>query len=234
MLRPLATIVAAILLTRPDMPQEQAERYASIVREEARTRNFDPLTAVAIVHFESGWNPAVVSDNGEDYGLGQVRARFIGACKDDADPLNAPSPECKAVKQSLLDAETNLHTMARLISENKKLCLARAKSAALPRWLASYQGLNFPKQHKWCAPGEKTWKVVKYRSFLESKLVAKRVAQPKSDAKPAPPKAPAKAPAKPNAAKAPAKPAAVKAPAKPSSSHAGAKAAVASKPHPKH
>ena len=182
MLRPLAMIVAAILLTRPEMRQEHAERFASVLRDEAKARNFDPLTAVAIVHFESGWNPGVVSENGEDYGLGQVRARFIGACEDDADPLNSPSPECKAVKQSLLDAETNLHTMSMLISENKKLCLARVKSAALPRWLASYQGLNFPKQKKWCAPGEKTWKVVKCRSYLERTLTARKPA-----AKPAQP-----------------------------------------------
>ena len=185
MLRPLAMIVAAILLTRPEMPKEQAEGFARVLRDEARARNFDPLTAVAMVHFESGWHPEVVSANGEDYGLGQVRARFIGACKDDADPLDAPSPECKAVKQSLLDAETNLRAMAQLISDNKKLCLARVKSAALPRWLASYQGLNFPKQKKWCAPGDKTWKVVQYRSYLERTLTAKKPAVKSVPKKPA-------------------------------------------------
>lgn len=166
MLRPLAIIVSAILLSRPELAREEAERFAKIVQDEAKTRGFDPLTMVAIVHSESGWHPGVVAPNREDYGLGQIRARFVGACKNDADPLDAPSPECRAVKESLLEAETNLRVMGQLISDNRKLCLERAKSAALPRWLASYQGLNFPKQKRWCVPGEKTWRVLKYREWL--------------------------------------------------------------------
>ena len=79
-----------------------------------------------------------------------------------------PSAECQAVKDSLLDAETNLRMVAQLITDNQKLCLAKTKSAALPRWLASYQGLNFPKQKRWCVPGDKTWRVIKYRDILLS------------------------------------------------------------------
>ena len=166
MLRPLATIVAAILLSRPELAPEEASRWAAVVRSEAQARGFDPLSLVALVHTESGWNPAAVSPSAEDYGLGQVRARFVGACKHDADPLNDPSAECRAVKESLLDPEQNLRVVAQLITDNRKLCLEQTKSAALPRWLASYQGLNFPKQRRWCVPGEKTWKVVRYRELL--------------------------------------------------------------------
>ncbi len=166
MLRPLAIIVSAILLSRPELARDEAERFAKIVQDEAKTRGFDPLTMVAIVHSESGWHPDVIAPNREDYGLGQIRARFVGACKNDADPRDDPSPECRAVKQSLLDAETNLRTMGQLISDNRKLCLDKAKSAALPRGLASYQGLNFPKQKRWCVPGEKTWRVIKSRERL--------------------------------------------------------------------
>jgi hypothetical protein len=166
MFRPLAIIVSAILLSRPELAPEEAERFAKVVQSEAKDRGFDPLTAVAIVHSESGWHPGTVSSNGEDYGLGQIRARYVGACKGDTDPLSNPSAECRAVKESLLDAESNLHTMAQLISDNRKLCLEKTKSAALPRWLASYQGLNFPKQKRWCVPGEKTWQVIKYRDWL--------------------------------------------------------------------
>jgi len=166
MLRPLAVIASAILLSRPDLARDDAERFAKVVREEAKARGFDPLTMVAIVHSESGWHPGTVSPNREDYGLGQIRARFIGACKGDSDPLDAPSAECRAVKESLLDAETNLRAMAQLITDHRKICLEKAKSAALPRWLASYQGLNFPKQKRWCVPNEKTWRVIKYRDFL--------------------------------------------------------------------
>jgi hypothetical protein len=173
MLRPIAIIVSAIMLSRPEMARSEAEHMAKVLRQEAAQHGFDPLTAVAIVHFESGWHPQVVSDNGEDYGLGQIRARYIGACRKDSDPLSHPSPECQEVKKSLLDADTNIRTMAQLISDSRKLCLEKAKSQDLPRWLASYQGLNFPSEGKWCSPGDKTWRVLKYRSWLISEVSKK-------------------------------------------------------------
>ncbi len=178
MLRPIATIVAAVLLSRPELAPDEAARWAAIVQAEAKARGFDPLSMVALVHSESGWHPGVVSPSAEDYGLGQVRARFVGACKKDADPVHSPSPACRAVKESLLDPEQNLRVVAQLITDNRKLCLEKAKSAALPRWLASYQGLNFPKQKRWCVPAEKTWKVVKYRELL-----LKEAQKPKPPAK---------------------------------------------------
>jgi hypothetical protein len=193
MLRPIAIIVAAIALSRPGIAVDEAERYAKVLQEEAKERGFDPLTAVAIVHFESGWHPEVVSSNREDYGLGQIRARYVGACRSDSSPRDNPSDECRALKKSLLDAETNLRTMAQLIDDNRKLCLEKTKSGATSRWLASYQGLNFPKQGKWCQPGEKTWQVVKYRDFLVRELGKKKPSASAKNgasksAKPKPPK----------------------------------------------
>jgi hypothetical protein len=181
MLRSIAVIVSGIMLSRPGMPQAEAERYARILQEEAKEHGFDPLTVVAMVHFESGWRPEAVSKDGEDYGLGQVRARFVGACRNDADPLNAPSEECQKVKDSLLDAETNLREIARIITDARKLCTDKTGAAPLHRWLASYQGLNFPSQKKWCKPGKKTWRVVRYREELVRRLAS-------------PPRAKAKAP----------------------------------------
>ncbi|MGE0320912.1 MAG: hypothetical protein AB7K71_03130 [Polyangiaceae bacterium] len=172
MLRPLAVIIAAMYLTRPGMPYPEAERYAKVIQAEARSRDFDPLSAVAIVHFESGLLPHMVSDNGEDYGLGQIRARYIGACKFDEDPVNHPSDECKAVKSQLLEGEENLHWVAKLISRNRKFCKEKTGSALFQQWLASYQGLNFPKQNRWCQPKKKTWRVVKYHAALKQELFA--------------------------------------------------------------
>lgn len=190
MFRPLAIIIAAISISRPDLGAEELTRYASVLQQESKKRGFDPLTAVAIIHFESGWQPSAISPNGEDYGLGQIRARYVGACRSDPDPLESPSAECASVKQSLLDAETNIRTMGEVIENNRKLCREKVGSMALPRWLASYQGLNFPKQGKWCQPADKTWKVVKYRRFLIVEA-AKRARESARD------KPPARAPARP-------------------------------------
>ena len=174
MVRPIAVIVAAILLSRPEMPVEEAQHFAKALGAVAKEHHFDPLTGVAMVHFESGWLPHVVSENGEDYGLGQIRARYIGACRNDEDPLKDPSGECKAVKKSLLDAETNLNAMGQLISDNRKLCKAKTGTAWFSQWLASYQGKNHPRENRWCKADEGTHRVIRYRLHLINTVVHKR------------------------------------------------------------
>jgi hypothetical protein len=170
MVRPIAAIVAAILISRPDMPVEEATRYARVLRDEAKEHGFDPYTGVSIIHHESGWIPDIVSENREDYGLGQIRARFIGACRGDEDPLRAPSAACRAVKQSLLVPENNIRQMAELITDHRKLCREKTGTAKFHQWLASYQGRNYPKEDRWCDASEQTWQVVRYRRWLISEV----------------------------------------------------------------
>ncbi len=184
MVRPVAIIVAAIMLSRPQMPREEAVEFAKVLNAVAKEHNFDPLTGVAIVHYESGWRPEVVSPNGEDHGLGQIRARYIGACRKDEDPVNAPSEACKAVKKSLLEAETNLQTMGQLITNNRKLCKKKTGTAWFPQWLASYQGKNHPKRNHWCKADKATHRVIRYRLHLIKTVVHKRKASQKRSKKP--------------------------------------------------
>lgn len=171
MLRPLAVIMAAIYLSRPGIPYPEAERLAKVVQAEAKAESFDPLSVVAIVHFESGWYPVIISANGEDYGLGQIRARYIGACKQDEDPLNAPSVACLRVKASLLVGEENVRWIAKLITRNRQFCKKKTGTAWFSQWLASYQGLNFASEKRWCQPKEKTWRVVRYHKQLTRDLL---------------------------------------------------------------
>ena len=138
------------------MPVAEARRYAHVLQEEAAKHAFDPLTAVAIVHFETHWQPGLVSPDGEDYGLGQIRARFVGACRGDEDPVGHPSDACRAAKGSLLVGENNLRRMSVIISANRELCKEKTGSADLPQWLAGYEGLNSPSRDRWCAPSART------------------------------------------------------------------------------
>ena len=176
-IRPIAAIVAAILLSRPDMPEAEAVRYARVLQAEARARDFDPYTGVSIIYHESGWLARLVSPSGEDYGLGQIRARYVGACRDDDDPLGNPSPACRKVKESLLRGEDNIREMAALITQNREFCRDKVRSARFARWLASYQGRNYPRQNRWCKPGDKTWAVIKYRRWLISEVPKRLQAQ---------------------------------------------------------
>ncbi len=171
MFRSVQLIVSAILLSNPSMPAAQARRYAHVLQEEAAKHAFDPLTAVAIVHFETHWRPGLISPDGEDYGLGQVRARWFGACRTDADPVHDPSPGCRAAKAALLVGEVNLRRMAVIITANRELCKDKVGNDDLPRWLAGYEGLNSPSRDRWCAPSGITWQVVDYRKQLIAQLV---------------------------------------------------------------
>src|SRR4051812_24067478 len=104
------------------MPLPEAHRYARLVQHEALAHDFDPFTAVAIVHFESRWSPGAISPDGEDYGLGQIRARWLSACRADEDPVHAPSDACRAAKNTLLVPEVNLKRMSTIITANRELC----------------------------------------------------------------------------------------------------------------
>ncbi|MCA9644560.1 MAG: hypothetical protein KC492_27905 [Myxococcales bacterium] len=170
MVRSLALIVLAIQLSRPSIPRQEAVHYAKVLQQEAKEHDFDPFTGVAIIHFESYWHPGVVSKDGEDYGLAQIRARYVKGCRADEDPLDAPSAECQSAKARLLDGATNIRRMAALITANRELCKEKTGRVWFHEWLASYQGRNRPKQDKWCKPGEGTWRVVNYRKELIAKL----------------------------------------------------------------
>lgn len=166
MLRPVAVIVAAILMSRPELPREDATRWAEVLRDEARARDFDPLTVVSLVHHESGWHPTRISPSGEDFGLGQIRARYLEPCRKDEDPVRRPSEACKRLQETLLEPEANLRTIARLVLLHRGICRKKAGSAAVDRWLASYQGRNYPRKKRWCVPGERTRKILEYRAKL--------------------------------------------------------------------
>lgn len=199
MIRSIPVLVSAILLSRPTMPKTEAAHYATVLNQVALEHDFDPLTAVAIIHFETHWRPSLISPDGEDYGLGQVRGRFLAACRADEDPVNAPSAACQAAKSNLLDGAFNIRRMAMIITANREMCRERTGTAWAPQWLAGYQGYNSPSNDRWCSPGDKTWRVLEYRKELMSTLLPKAKPTVRVAARTVPGKAP------PSAAKAEAK-----------------------------
>lgn len=231
-IRAVSILIAAISLSRPSIPKEEAGRYAKILNEIGKTNEIDPLIAVAMVHYESHWQPGVVSSDGEDHGLGQVRARYVGACLNDEDPVNNPSEACKAVKANLLVGETNLKAMGGIIKANKKMCLEKKHSSKNEHWIAGYQGLSEPEKGKYCTPGPTTTRVLDYYNDLLEKFAGKpKQAPTKPDAKAKTATKPAKAAAtKPAATKpsSPQKPA----PQKAGPQKAGPQKAAPQKPSP--
>lgn len=131
------------------LSKELRGRYAGWLIGVARDHNFDPFTGVAIIEHESRWRASAVSDDGEDYGLGQVRARFRKGCRDDADPVNAPDEECQAAKARLLNPLAAMKAMGHAISLWRTLCKSTKRGTGRPallhRWLAGYGGMHRPK-----------------------------------------------------------------------------------------
>jgi Transglycosylase SLT domain len=170
MLRSIAAIVAAIQLSQPRVSDADAQRFATAIHQQASVHDFDPFTGVALIFHESSFNPNVVSRDGEDYGLAQIRARFIGGCKYSPSPVRNPTPDCLKEKERLLKPEENIRTMAELITRHRDLCERKVGSTAFAQWLASYQGRNNARQKRWCTPGPGTWKIVDYRQYLIRQL----------------------------------------------------------------
>ncbi len=175
MLREVAVIIAAIQMSEPSVADEDAQVMAEALQQQAVEHDFDPLTGVSIIVHESRFNPKAISHNGEDYGLAQIRARYIGDCKKDADPLRNPSRACKRVKKRLLDPRENIRVMAELITQNRKFCRKKVGNAKFARWLASYQGRNFISKKRWCVPGKGTYLVVNHRAKLLRELRKRRL-----------------------------------------------------------
>lgn len=170
MLRSIPAIIAAIQISQPRVSDEDAARFATALQRQAQVHDFDPLTGVAMIFHESSFNPRAVSKNGEDYGLAQIRARFIGGCKHSASPVKNPTPACRQEKERLLDPEENIRVMADLITRHRTFCQKKVGTDAFPRWLASYQGRNNYRQKRWCKPGPGTWKIIEYRRYLIRQL----------------------------------------------------------------
>jgi hypothetical protein len=174
-LRTLQAIVAAIQLSAPGVSGSDAVRFAKALREQAQIHDFDPFTAVAMIHSESRFNALAISPDGEDYGLGQIRARFIGGCKGTESPVEHPTDECLRQKEQLLVPEENIRILAELISRHRDLCQRKVRSNKFAHWLASYQGRNHARLKRWCKPAPATWKVVKYRDYLIQELYKRRI-----------------------------------------------------------
>lgn len=138
-------VAEAIGKSRPKLPLEIRKQWARWVLQTAKEVDCDPYTLVAIGWSESKWHPGAVSPDGEDFGLGQVRAKYLPGCRTDRPALRDNSSSCQRTKASLLNPHYAIRIMGRLVLQNQKFC--RKKTGRKPlmrRWLSSYGGMNKP------------------------------------------------------------------------------------------
>ena len=141
----VAAIVTMLLSLHPGMGREQAQRYAALL---APLR--DPAMVVTLVEHESRWRPAAESADGEDIGLGQIRARYVGACRHDPDPVHNPRRECLRVRESLRYGEYNLRLTIAVLTRWRKTCRKQTGRSWARDVLSGYAGLSRPSKRQWC------------------------------------------------------------------------------------
>jgi hypothetical protein len=183
MVRSIAIIIAALQLAAPNMGKPTAKSYAELIQKEARERRFDPFTLIAMVYYESHWNPTLVNHIG-CVGLGQVCPQFIWPyC---ADGKHYDKFRCEQKKAELQNGHYNLQLIASSITANRKFCRKKVGIANWRHWLPSHGGYNSSSKGIWC--GRKLvkgrWRnvpipksitrVMKYRRQLIRKLTKRR------------------------------------------------------------
>jgi hypothetical protein len=106
MYRELAQIAIAIQLSGPHLSMHSVNRFAPVIQHEAEVHNIDPFVFIAYIDRESQWSERVISKDGFDYGLCQVRAMFHAG--------DHPN--------SLLIGENNIRACTSVILASQKLC----------------------------------------------------------------------------------------------------------------
>jgi len=124
MYRELAQIILAIQLSAPSLPQIKVEQFAPVIQKDAMKVEVDPLIFVSIILHESGFNEGLVSRDGLDEGLMQIRAANFGNNK-----------------IGLLVGTFNIDVGAYSIKINKEFCAKHLKrQPSNQEWLSCYQG----------------------------------------------------------------------------------------------
>ena len=146
-----AALSAVLRFVAPHLGEEVNLDYTHVILTESRKRAIDPLLVVALVEHESHWRSGAISDDGEDFGLGQIRGRYEPACVKEFDPVGDPSTPCEDARMRLLNGSYNLKRTIALLAENRKLCRRILKQkVSQASLLASYGGMNQPDDQVWC------------------------------------------------------------------------------------
>jgi len=136
-------VAMAIGQSRPSLAYKTRAAWAKLLINTARKYDFDPFTGVAIIHNESRWRPDTVSVDGEDFGFGQVRARYLAGCRSDIPAAKDHSKSCAAIKARLLSPAYGIRSLGGAIAKWRKTCRkVTGKAALFRRWLHGYGGMG--------------------------------------------------------------------------------------------
>jgi len=148
--RSIPVVLWAILQSSPSMSTNRAASYAQAIVSNTKKTGIDSLSVVSLIHHESSWRSSLISSDGEDIGLGQIRARFFGKCRSDPSPVKSPGKACRAVRARLKNGRYNIRLTIGALALWQRTCKKRTGTASLLSILMGYGGLSRPTQGQWC------------------------------------------------------------------------------------
>lgn len=149
----LATIALAINLSSPKLLPSRVQVYSKTIAAQSAKLEIDPLIIIAIIKHESHWVQGLISRDGEDYGLMQVRSRY-----------STTPPE------RLLLGENNIIVGTYMIKSSQHFCEKRkGQKPSTQEWLACYQGSCTGPGHM-CKPTRMTSVVEQYAQCLRDAI----------------------------------------------------------------
>lgn len=149
----LTTILLALQLSAPGLNDKITMNYAKVIQKQSIKKNIDPLIIISIIAHESHWNSRAISNDKNDYGLMQVRARFVTI-----------SPE------RLLDGSTNIMVGSAFLDSSVKFCTKFLnREPLIEESLSCYQG-SCSSKRKMCKPTKKTKDVVDYATCIYNSI----------------------------------------------------------------
>ena len=156
MFREIAQIVLGIHLSAPHLPMVKAEQFAPVIQQQAQAIDVDPLTIVSIIEHESLFRERVISADGQDYGLMQVRAKFH---------LHNRSGDW------LLNGTSNIRAGVRLLKYSRDLCASvLGREPKVSEFVACYAGSCY-NHERMCKPINLSRQIEKYQDCLETDIL---------------------------------------------------------------
>lgn len=140
-------IILAINLST-SLPSQTVELYAKQIQKSCEVKGVEPLEIIAIITHESQWNAGIISPNGFDYGLMQIRKKYY-----------------KGNANNLLDPLLNINIGVYYAYINKEFCFKLLKrDASFQEWLSGYTGT-------WgCKPTELTKMFDEYKICIQKDI----------------------------------------------------------------
>ena len=145
----LSEALIVIRLMHPNIEEKTVRQYSESIDQQSIVAGIDPLSFVAVIERESKFKSNVVSGDGLDFGLCQIRSTYY-----------------KGNKWWLLNPTHNIKVGANIVKQNVDMCAHHlGRTPRVSQWYSCYNG-SCGKRSNFCAPTTNSTKVERFRNCL--------------------------------------------------------------------